>query len=240
MTRPVVGICAALEPASFGSWTDEPAALVPKSYPDAVQRAGAIALILPPDRLAEEAPAELLDRIDALVIAGGADLDASTYGAEDHPESRGANPDRDRFEVVLARAALDRGTPLLGICRGMQVVNVARGGTIEQHLPERLGNERHRPIPGQWAEHEVRLEPDSLAARAAGAQRLSVKSHHHQGVAELGDGIDVTGWATDDDTIEAIELPGTGFALGVLWHPEEDATDRIIPALVRQAGDGAG
>ena len=236
MPRPVIGICAALEPASFGSWTDEPAALVPQSYPDAVQRAGAIAIILPPDKLAEESPGDLLDRLDALVIAGGADVDHETYGADAHPSSEGSNPDRDRFEFALAREALARDMPLLGICRGMQVINVAAGGTIEQHLPERLGHERHRPVPGQWAEHAVRLEPDSLAAEAAGANRLSVKSHHHQGVADLGAGCEVSGWAVDEDTVEAIELPDRSFALGVLWHPEEDATDRIIPALVQRAG----
>lgn len=236
MGRPVVGICAAIEPASFGSWTDEPAALVPKSYPDAVQRAGAMAIVLPPDRVAEESPDELLEKLDALVIAGGADLDAATWGGNAHPESKGANPDRDRFEVALARAALDRHLPLLGLCRGMQVINVATGGTIEQHLPERLGHELHRPVPGQWAEHEVRLEAGSRVATAAGAQRLSVKSHHHQGVDELGEGFEVTGWATNDDTVEAIELPDREFALGVLWHPEEDAADRIIPALVQRAG----
>lgn len=235
VARPVIGICAAIEPASFGSWRDEPAALVPKSYPDAVQRAGGIALVLPPDGVIQESPDELLDRLDALVVAGGADLDVGTYGGEPHPESGGGNPDRDRFEVALARAALDRDMPMLGICRGMQVLNVANGGTIEQHLPERLGHERHRPVPGQWAEHEVRLEPESLAARAAGAQRLSVKSHHHQGVGDVGSGLEVSGWAADDDTIEAIELPGREFALGVLWHPEEDAADRIVPALIEQA-----
>jgi putative glutamine amidotransferase len=237
MPRPVIGICAAVEPATFGSWTDEPAALVPMSYSDAIQRAGAIAVILPPDHVAEESPGELLDRIDALVIAGGADVDAGMYGGAAHPESRGTNPGRDRFEVALAREALNRDVALLGICRGMQVINVATGGTIEQHLPERLGHERHRPVPGQWAEHEVRLEPDSLAAQAAGAQRLSVKSHHHQGVDRLGDGFQTTGWAVDDETVEAIEHPGRDFALGVLWHPEEDSTDRIIPALVARARD---
>lgn len=240
MPRPVIGICAAVEPATFGSWTGEPAALVPKSYPDSVQRAGGMAIVLPPDRVAEESPGELLDRLDALVIAGGADVDPTSYGASPHAESKGTNPDRDRFELALAREALERDVPLLGLCRGMQVLNVAIGGTIEQHLPERLGHELHRPVPGQWAEHEVRLEPESRVAAAAGAQRLSVKSHHHQGVDQLGSGLEVSGWAVDDDTVEAIELPDRGFALGVLWHPEEDSTDRIIPALIEQARDGAG
>jgi putative glutamine amidotransferase len=128
--------------------------------------------------------------------------------------------------------------PLLGICRGMQILNVACGGTLDQHLPERLGHERHRPVPGRWAEHEVRLEPGSLAARSAGSERLVIKSHHHQGVGELGDGLEATGWDMDDEVIEAIELPDGGFTLGVLWHPEEDPDDGVIPAFIERVGFG--
>jgi putative glutamine amidotransferase len=117
----------------------------------------------------------------------------------------------------------------------MQVMNVAAGGTLEQHLPERLGHDRHRPVPGTWAQHEVRLDPGSLAARASGAERLTVKTHHHQGVAELGRGLAASGWSTDDDAIEAVELGDRSFALGVLWHPEEDPEDRIVRALVESA-----
>jgi putative glutamine amidotransferase len=170
--------------------------------------------------LAAEAPDEILDRLDGLVLGGGADV-------ED-------DPDRDRFEIALARRALERDLPLLGVCRGMQIINVAAGGSLERHLPERLGHEGHRPVPGSWAEHEVRLEPGSLAARAAGAERLSVKSHHHQGVADLGEGLEATGWADDGATIEAIESHGRSFALGVLWHPEE-GDDGVVPALVKSA-----
>jgi putative glutamine amidotransferase len=235
MARPLIGVCAALEPASFGVWKDEPATLLPLSYSRAVHGAGGMMAMLPPDRLAEEDPDELLDRIDALVLGGGADIDPESQGIEAHAETVGTNPDRDRFEIALALGALDRGMPLLGVCRGMQVLNVACGGTLDQHIPERLGHDIHRPVPGSWAEHEVRIEPGSLAASAAGTESLTVKSHHHQGVDRIAESLRASAWATDDESVEAIESGDGGFALGVLWHPEEDATDAIIPALVSQA-----
>ena len=236
MPRPLIGISAAVEPASFGPWVEERSVLLPIGYARAVQAAGGIAAMLPPDGQAAEAPDELLDRLDALILGGGADVDPASYGAEREPQTGRSNPDRDRFEIALARRAQERDLPLLGVCRGMQILNVAAGGSLEQHLPDRLGHEQHRPVPGSWSEHEVRLEPGSLAAGAAGAEQLSVKTHHHQGLGELGRGFEATGWTTDDGTVEAIEQPGRGFTLGVLWHPEEDPGDRVISSLVRQVG----
>jgi putative glutamine amidotransferase len=235
VARPLIGVCAAIERASFGVWKDEPATLLPLSYSRAIHGAGGMMAMLPPDRLAEEDPGELLDRIDALVLGGGADIDPEDQGIERHPETVGTNPDRDRFEIALARGALERGIPLLGVCRGMQVLNVACGGTLDQHIPERLGHEIHRPVPGSWAEHDVRIQPGSLAAEAAGTDRLTVKSHHHQGVDRVGESLTPSAWATDDDSIEAVESEDGNFALGVLWHPEEDAEDRVIPTLIGRA-----
>jgi putative glutamine amidotransferase len=236
MARPLIGVCAAIERASFGVWSDEPATLLPLSYSRAIHGAGGMMAMLPPDRRASEDPGELLDRIDALVLGGGADIDPESQGVEAHSETVGTNPDRDRFEIALARGALQRGIPLLGVCRGMQVLNIACGGTLDQHIPDRLGHEIHRPVPGAWAEHEVRIEAGSLAAEAAGTERLTVKSHHHQGIDRIADKLTATAWATDDETVEAIESGDEDFALGVLWHPEEDATDAIIPALISRAG----
>ncbi|HEX3294926.1 MAG TPA: gamma-glutamyl-gamma-aminobutyrate hydrolase family protein [Solirubrobacterales bacterium] len=235
MARPLIGVCAAIERASFGVWSDEPATVLPLSYSRAIHGAGGMMAMLPPDRRSSEDPRDLLDRIDALVLGGGADMDAESQGVEAHPETIGTNPDRDRFEIALALGALDRGMPLLGVCRGMQVLNVACGGTLDQHIPDRLGHEIHRPVPGAWAEHEVRIEPGSLAAEAAGTERLTVKSHHHQGIDRIADALTATAWATDDESVEAIESGDGGFALGVLWHPEEDATDAIIPSLISRA-----
>jgi putative glutamine amidotransferase len=235
MARPLIGVCAAVERSTFGVWTDEPATLLPLSYSRAIHGAGGMMAILPPDRRAEEEPGELLDRIDALVLGGGADIDPEGQGLEAHAETVGTNPDRDRFEIALAREALEREMPLLGVCRGMQVLNVACGGTIDQHIPDRLGHEIHRPVPGSWAEHDVRIEPGSLAASAAGAESLTVRSHHHQGVDRIADQLRASAWATDDESVEAIESGDGGFVLGVLWHPEEDAADRVIPSLISRA-----
>jgi putative glutamine amidotransferase len=226
-----VGICAVAEPAQWGPW-DQPAALLPRTYSAAVQASGAIALILPPDPAAAEAPERFLDRVDALVLAGGADIDPAEYGEARGPRVVTTWPERDRFELALARAALERGMPLLGICRGMQLFNVALGGTLVQHLPDAIGSDRHCEAVGTFTEHEVRLEPGSLAARAVGGERALVQSHHHQGIDRLGNGLVATGRSVPDDVVEAIELPAVPFALGVLWHPEEDERSRVIGALV--------
>ena len=232
--RPIIGICAALERVKWGPW-NAVVAMTPHSYVRAVQAAGGLAILLPPDDAAAEDPDVLLDRLDALILAGGIDLDPATYGARPHAQVGPTAPERDRFELALAHRALERDLPLLAICRGMQMLNVARGGTLVQHVPDVVGHEEHRHTPGQFADHDVELEPGSLAARAAGAERLAVKSHHHQGVDELGEGLEVTAWSVGDGLAEAVEDRQQRFALGVLWHPEEDESSRMIAALVEEA-----
>jgi putative glutamine amidotransferase len=230
----VVGISAAVEQVRWGPW-DMVVNMAPRTYPHAVQRAGAVAMILPPDDRATEDAKPWLEHVDALLLAGGTDVDPASYGAEADPSVSVTWPERDRFEAALARAAVDRGTPVLGVCRGMQMLNVALGGTLEQNLPDRIGSDRHRHTPGAFSDHEVRLAEGSLAERAIGGERTAVKSHHHQGVEKLGEGLVASGWAVEDDVIEAIEKPGNAFALGVLWHPEEDERSRVIGALVEAA-----
>jgi putative glutamine amidotransferase len=190
--------------------------LLPRGYVDAVQRAGGLAILLPPD----EHPEEVLALLDGVILAGGADY--------------GERPERDAFEIALGLAAMERDVPLLGVCRGMQLMNLARGGTLIQHLPDVLGHEDHRAVPGAFGDHDVRLVEGSLAARAAGATSHPTKSHHHQGVNEIGEGFDVTGRATVDELVEAIEDPTRRFALGVQWHPEASGGEEIA-ALVEAA-----
>jgi putative glutamine amidotransferase len=236
VTRPVVGLCTALERARWSVW-DQEAALLSRSYLTAVQDAGGLALMLPPDPQAQEEPDEWLDLLDALILAGGADVDPGAYGAERDRHTVGTVPERDAFEIALALRAMERDMPVLGICRGMQVMNVARGGTLIQHLPDDKGHEDHRRALGTFenADHDVRLQEDSLVRRLAGERLHGTKSHHHQGVEEIGDGFEVTGWATVDDLPEVIEEPSRRFALGVQWHPEVDPTSPLIAGLVEQA-----
>jgi putative glutamine amidotransferase len=233
---PVIGLCAALARARWSVW-DELAVLLPRSYVDAVQRAGGLALLLPPDARADEDPAAWLDLLDGLLLAGGNDVDPAMYGATPAPQTDHTVPERDAFEIALAREAMERDLPLLGICRGMQVMNVARGGTLIQHLPDDVGHEDHRRTPGSFenADHDVRLVSGSLAQRTAGEAIHATKSHHHQGVDRIGEGFEVTGWATIDDLPETIEDPSRRFALGVQWHPEADPTSPLIAALVEEA-----
>jgi len=236
MARPTIGICTPLERARWGAW-DLDAFLVPRNYVDAVRRAGGLVLLLAPDPVVADDPDELLDLVDALMLVGGADLDPTSYGAERHPETIGCVPERDVFEIALVRRALERDLPLLGICRGMQVMNVACGGTLHQHLPELVGHDHHRRVLGSFEgnDHDVRLRPGSLAARAAREELHATKSHHHQAVDRVGDGLQVTGRAEIDELPEALELPGNRFALGVQWHPEADEASRLIAALVEEA-----
>ena len=229
----MIGIITALEQVRYGVW-DTPAFLLSAEYVQSVQRAGGIVLMIPPDDALLDDPSPILDRIDGLILAGGADIDPDTYGAERHPETTGTVPERDRTEVALLRAAIERDLPVLGICRGMQLLNVARGGTLIQHLPDTLDHEEHRRNPGSFdgSEHDVALEPGSLAANAAGEDVHEVRSHHHQAIAALGDGLVITGRSSLDDLPEAVELPTCAFVLGVQWHPEVDPGSRVVEAFV--------
>ena len=237
MRRPVVGICTYLDTVRWGVWEDR-AAMVPSGYVGAVQRAGGVAVLLPPDPVALEEPDPVLDLLDGLILAGGVDVGPQTYGADAHPQTDAPNEQRDAFELALTRRALERDIPVLGICRGMQVMNVAGGGTLHQHLPDLVGHDEHRHTPGVFNDHDVRLAEGSLAERAAGEALHGTKSHHHQGVDAVAGGFVVSGWSTIDELPEAIEDPQRRFALGVQWHPEADETSRLIAALVQEARNG--
>jgi putative glutamine amidotransferase len=240
VVRPVIGICTALEQARWSVW-DQQAMLLARNYVDAVQRAGGLAVMLPPDPVLVEDPSQVLALIDGLVLAGGADIDPASYGQAAHPETVGAVPERDVFEIALARAAIEQDMPLLGICRGMQLINVARGGTLLQHLPERFGHHEHRRVAGSFdgADHDVQVREGTLAMRVLGESPHGTKSHHHQGVDRLGEGLLASGVSTMDDLVEAIELPSARFVFGVQWHPEADEESSVVGALVSAAEEAA-
>jgi putative glutamine amidotransferase len=236
---PVIGLSTYAEPAQWAAWR-APAALLPANYIDQITEAGGVPVLLPP----VPGAASALGRLDGLVLTGGGDLDPAGYGAEPGPQTSRVHPERDQAELELLAAALAGGLPVLGICRGMQLLNVARGGTLCQHLAAEGG---HRPAPGTFGSHPVRLAPGSRLAsvlRPGNGQAdltLNVPTAHHQGIAQLGDGLIPTAWA-EDGLIEAVELaPGPGqhsFVLAVQWHPEASQDRRLMSALVVAAAAG--
>jgi len=228
--RPLIGITTYVEQARWGYW-DLEAALIPSDYVNAIEAAGGRAVLLPPS---EDGVEETLEALDGIVFTGGADIDPAEYGAEPHPQTFGIRHDRDRGELALLTAALERDMPVLGICRGIQVLNVARGGDLHQHLPDVVGHERHKhDPPGTFVDHDVTIERDTKLASLLGDTH-GVKSHHHQGLDRIGKGLVPT--ARDEDgMVEAIEDPDRRFALGVLWHPEAGENMRLFEGLVREA-----
>jgi putative glutamine amidotransferase len=223
--RPIVGITSYVEPASWRVWHDVPATLLPHAYVEMVTAAGGRPVVLPPD----EDP-DVLRVLDALVLAGGPDLGAELYGERDEPGAD-TRPDRDRGEAALASAALGRDLPILGVCRGMELLAVLYGGRLHRHLPDRVGHDKHSPAPGVYGSHGLTVAPGSLAAFILSDGE--VNSCHHQGVADPGR-LTPTGWG-DDGLIEIVEDPAKRFVLGVQWHPEEAGDIRLFQALVRAA-----
>ena len=227
--RPVIGITTYAEEATWGVWR-LPAALIPLDYVHAVERAGGRALLIPPS---EDGVAETLDVLDGIVFSGGADVDPAAYGADAHQETDEPQARRDAGELALLTVALERDLPTLAICRGFQLWNVARGGDLVQHLPETLGHDDHKLVPGEFAEHPVEVKEGSKLASIVGGTP-TVTSHHHQGVGRLGEGLVETAWAADG-TIEGAEDPSHRFAVGVQWHPESGRDDGLFAKLVEEA-----
>jgi putative glutamine amidotransferase len=226
----VIGITTYAEPTvRWGAW-DVPAAVIPLAYVQQVEAAGGRALLVPPS---EEGIEETLDVLDGILFSGGSDLDPVAYGDEPHPETNGIRPERDRAELALLTAALERDVPVLAVCRGSQVLNVARGGDLVQHLPDVVGDEKHKHTPGVFADHDVGVKAESKLGSLLG-ERVPVKSHHHQGFGRVGKGLVGTAWA-EDGTLEAVEDPAKRFAVGVLWHPEEGEDGALFRALVDEA-----
>jgi len=229
---PLIGISTYLEPSvRWGVW-DLPAAVLPAGYHRLVQRAGGTAALLPPDD--PDRAAAVVGRLDGLVIAGGPDVEPARYGAEPHPRTGPAHRERDAWELALIEAALAAGTPLLGICRGMQLLNVALGGTLTQHLPDTVGHDGHTGTPGVFGRHLV----TPVAGTRLGAllaEATAVPAYHHQALDRLGRGLLACAYA-EDGTPEAVEPEaGDGFVMAVQWHPEAGDDLRIMTALVAAA-----
>jgi gamma-glutamyl-gamma-aminobutyrate hydrolase PuuD len=230
--RPRIGVTTYLESARWGVWARR-AAVVPQTYVDAVSRAGGVPLLLPPDG---DGVGAAVDVLDGVLLIGGVDVDPDGYGAVRHAETRGVQTSRDGYELRLLHTALSSGTPILGVCRGAQLLNVALGGSLHQHLPERLGHKAHLPSPGVFGRTRVRLDAgSSLVGRALGDTAV-VSCHHHQGFDRLGAGLVAVAW-DDDGLVEAVERSVSGFVVGVQWHPEEDADGGVglFDAFVRAA-----
>ena len=236
---PVIGLTTYKQRAQTGVW-DVTAAFLPAVYFEAVQRAGGIPVLLPPQPASEDVVGRVLDGLDGLIVTGGADVDPARYGQEAGEHTDRPQLERDAWEDALLTAAIDRELPFLGICRGMQVLNVNRGGSLHQHVPDVIGNDRFRLGGGEFATNVVATEPGSELDALVGA-RLPVKSYHHQALDTVGSGLKVTA-RTDDGIVQAVELEGVAFGLAVQWHPEEDAVDdaRLFAGLVSAAADYAG
>jgi putative glutamine amidotransferase len=234
MARPIIGITGELEAARWRTWIRE-AVVSPLSYTRTVERVGGTPVVLPPVP-ASSVPA-LIARIDGLLLAGGTDVDPLLYEQTAHAQTDPPDHRRDRFELLMIRAAIDADLPFLAICRGMHVLNVARGGSLTQHLPDRLGNESHKPDPVKMTTHDLQISTTSKLGRVLGASAL-VPAAHHQAVDELGRGLVTVAW-TSDQVVEAVELQGHRFGLGVQWHPEEGDDARLFEALVAAAKPAA-
>jgi len=240
---PVIGITAYDDQAEWRKWNAR-AALLPYSYVDAVRQAGGRPVLLPPGGDSDEAGATVAD-LDGLVVSGGPDVDPARYGKARHPRTQPAIPVRDAWDLAVTGAALTASVPVLAICRGMQVLNVCRGGTLHQHIPDLIGHERHEGGLGWYGRHRVRVSPDSVLAGILPEPGLfEVPTHHHQAVDLLGEGLRAVAWE-EDGLIEAVEagpseLDGlSGFVLGVQWHPEQGDDIRLFGALVDAAAERA-
>ena len=231
MGRPIIGITGELEAARWGNWIRE-AVVSAVSYTRAVERAGGTPVVLPP--VPVHSVPGLVAALDGLVLTDGRDLDPGLYNEQPHVQAEQPDHRRDRFELALIRAAIDANLPLLAIGRGMHVLNVARDGTLTQYLPDRLGNDSHKPDPVKLTTHEVQISAASKIGRALGAAEARVPGGHIQAINRIGSGLLTVAW-TQDQVVEGVELQGHAFGVGVQWHPEESDDLRLFEALVAAA-----
>lgn len=235
MSRPLIGLTSYRQRAQTGVW-DVQASFLPAVYIDAVTNAGGIAVLLPPQPLDGDAAGDVVASLDGVIVTGGGDVAPERYGAERHEKTDPANELRDAWEDAILSAAIEQQVPFLGICRGLQVLNVNRGGTLLQHLPDVVGDDRYNAGGGNFSVNRAEVEGGRLAELLDGDSELDVKSYHHQAVDRLGEGLQVSA-RTADGTVYAVELPDVPFGVAVQWHPEEDAAEdaRLFAGLVEAA-----
>jgi len=232
--RPAIGISSYAQRARWGSWDDD-AVLLPRRYVDKVAQAGGLPVLLP----SIAGGTALLPLLSGLVLSGGGDVDPARYGAPPHPAAGPFNEARDSAELDLCRHALAAGLPVLGICRGLQVINVAVGGSLHQHLPDVVGNDSHSPEQSGYGAHKVSVAPATQLAAILGRSEAAVPTHHHQAIDRLGTDLVATAW-TDDGVIEAVEFDDqASFMIAVQWHPEAGDDLSLFTALVAAASDFA-
>lgn len=232
VSNPVIGLTTYRQQTKSGVW-DIPASFLPAGYVEAVTRAGGIAVLLAPQPVDDDIAQQVIARLDGLVLTGGRDIDPAAYGQQPHPATEEPGPQRDAWEFALLRCALRRGVPVLGICRGPQLINVALGGTLHQHLPDVVGHTDHRVADATFASHTAEIVAGTRLGRLLG-ETVQARCYHHQGIDEVGAGLIVS--ARCDGVIEGIESAGEDFVVGVQWHPEEDLDDlRLFTALVDAA-----
>ena len=228
-----IGVSTYLEPVAMGLW-NRPASMLPRVYSDSLIAAGAAVVTLPPQPPNADAVARVLNSVDGVILTGGKDVDAALYSQQPHPENDAPRPDRDAWEIALVRAAIERDLPVFGICRGMQILNVALGGTLIQHLPDVIGSNRYSYGDATFADNPVITVPGTRVAGILG-EALTVKSYHHQALDRVAEGLTISAYG-DDGIVQAVDIDGMTFGLAVQWHPEESPNDlRLFEALVAAA-----
>ncbi|MGH9029905.1 MAG: gamma-glutamyl-gamma-aminobutyrate hydrolase family protein [Acidimicrobiales bacterium] len=223
---PLIAVTGCDQQARWGAWDDR-ATLVPSAYLLGVHAAGGVPVVVAPSADAKV----IAERVDGLLLTGGVDLAPALYGQDPHAQTQEPDEERDAFETTLLETCIQRGIAVLAVCRGLQVLNVARGGSLDQHLPDTVGNSVHLPTPGAFAGHWVRIGAGTRLARIIGQERVEVPTHHHQAVGRLGSGLVPTAWA-DDGVVEAAEDPSAAFLVAVQWHPEAGEDPSLFEALV--------
>jgi len=232
--KPIIGLTTYRQQGQTGVWNTE-MAMIPAFYIEGITRAGGLAIMLPPQQLSGAEAKDIVSSLDGLMLCGGRDIDPSRYGQSPHAEAEQPDKLRDDLEEKLLSAAIDADLPFLGICRGAQMLNINRGGTLIQHLPDVVGDNRYQLGNAKFSPADVEVETSSILGSLVGDKVSNAALYHHQAIDELGKGLKITA-KTEDGIIEAVELADHPFGVAVQWHPEQTLDDlRIFEGLIEAA-----